>query len=90
LAGLPGGGKPDFNNPVDYLPRLNDPWYLHHLRHMGIVLGAGEWDVCLDVNLGFSRLLDAKDIPHRLDVRRRAKHDWPLWWDIFPRYLNKL
>jgi hypothetical protein len=22
--------------------------------------------------------------------RRWAKHDWPLWWDMFPRYLTKL
>jgi esterase/lipase superfamily enzyme len=79
-----------FNNPVDYLPGLDDPWYLHHLRQMGIVLGAGEWDVCLDANDGFSQLLDAKDIPHWLDVWRWAKHDWPLWWDMFPRYLAKL
>ena len=39
---------------------------------------------------GFSRLLDAKGISHWLDVWRWAKHDWPLWWDMFPRYLTKL
>jgi len=39
---------------------------------------------------GVARLLDAKDIPHWLDVWRWAKHDWPLWWDMFPRYLAKL
>jgi hypothetical protein len=37
-----------------------------------------------------SRMFDAKDIPHWLDVWRWAKHDWPLWWDMFPRYLAKL
>jgi esterase/lipase superfamily enzyme len=24
------------------------------------------------------------------DVWRWAKHDWPLWWDMFPRYFAKL
>ncbi len=36
------------------------------------------------------RLLDAKGIAHWLDVWRWAKHDWPLWWDMLPRYLAKL
>jgi esterase/lipase superfamily enzyme len=35
-------------------------------------------------------LLDAKGISHWLDVWRWAKHDWPPWWDMFPRYLSKL
>jgi esterase/lipase superfamily enzyme len=79
-----------FNNPVDYLPGLSDPWYLHHLRNMGIVLGVGEWDICLDANLGMSHLLDGLGITNWLDVRLWAKHDWPLWWEMFPRYLAKL
>jgi esterase/lipase superfamily enzyme len=79
-----------FNNPVDYVQGLNDPWYLHHLRNMGIVLGAGEWDICLAANESFSRLLDGKGISHWFDLWRWAKHDWPLWRDMFPRYLSKL
>jgi esterase/lipase superfamily enzyme len=47
-------------------------------------------DITLEANLGFSRQLDAKGIPHWLDVWRWAKHDWPLWRDMFPRYLEKL
>ena len=57
---------------------------------MGIVLGVGEWDICLDANLGMSRLLDVLGITNWLDVRLWAKHDWPLWWEMFPRYLAKL
>jgi esterase/lipase superfamily enzyme len=34
--------------------------------------------------------LDAKGISHWLDVWRWAKHDWSLWWDMFPRYLAKI
>jgi esterase/lipase superfamily enzyme len=79
-----------FNNPVDYLPGLEDPWFLHHIRRMGIVLGVGEWDICLEANQGLSRLLDGRGIPNWLDVWRWAKHDWPMWRDMFPRYLEKL
>jgi esterase/lipase superfamily enzyme len=79
-----------FNNPVDYLPGLDDPWFLHHLGHMGIVLGAGEWDICLAANQDFSRQLDARGIRHWFDLWRWAKHDWPLWRDMFPRYLAQL
>jgi esterase/lipase superfamily enzyme len=79
-----------FNNPVDYLPGLGDHWHLGHLRNMGIVLGVGEWDVCLTANQDFSLLLDGKGISHWLDLWRWAKHDWPLWRDMFPRYLEKL
>ncbi|HVT59409.1 MAG TPA: alpha/beta hydrolase-fold protein [Thermoanaerobaculia bacterium] len=79
-----------FNNPVDYLPGLHDPWHLGHLRQMGIVLGVGEWDICLEPNLALSRLLESKGLVHWLDLWRWAKHDWPLWRDMFPRYLSRL
>ena len=35
-----------FNNPVDFLPGANHP----DLWNMKIVLGVGEWDICLDAN----------------------------------------
>jgi esterase/lipase superfamily enzyme len=79
-----------FNNPVDYMPGLSDPWYLERLRSMAIVLGVGEWDICLQENQTFSTLLDGKGIRHWFDFWRWAKHDWPLWRDMFPRYLARL
>lgn len=79
-----------FNNPLDYLPNLSDPWYLEHLRKMGIVLGTGELDFCRDENVRLSHVLNLKDIAHWLDVRRGADHDWPWWREMFPRYLSKI
>ncbi|MDP9122545.1 MAG: alpha/beta hydrolase-fold protein [Acidobacteriota bacterium] len=79
-----------FNNPVDSLPGLGDPWYLHHLRHMGIVLGTARWDICLEANLTLSGIFHAKSIAHWLDVRGEVRHDWPLWWEMFPEYLSRL
>ncbi|MBI3122811.1 MAG: esterase family protein [Ignavibacteriales bacterium] len=79
-----------FNNPADYLPNLNDAWYLEHINKMGIVLGTGEWDICLDENKRLSQILSAKGINHWLDVRPGTGHDWNWWREMFPEYLSKI
>lgn len=73
-----------FCNPVDYMPNNNHP----DLWKMKIALGAGEWDICLDANRRMSEILSRKGIPHWFDLRRWAKHDWPIWRDMFPHYLS--
>lgn len=75
-----------FNNPVDYMPGNNHP----DLWKMNIVLGAGEWDICLEANQKMSAILNSKGINHWFDFRRWAKHDWPLWREMFPHYLSLL
>ena len=75
-----------FNNPVDYVPGLSDP----EIWKMKIVLGVGEWDVCLDANQEMSEMLNRKNISHWYDFRRWAKHDWPLWLNMLPDYLHQL
>jgi esterase/lipase superfamily enzyme len=79
-----------FNNPIDYMPGLNDPWYLDRIRQMGIVLGTGEWDFCLDDNIRLSNALNSKGIGHWLDLRSQTGHDWPWWREMFPHYLTKI
>lgn len=73
-----------FHNPVDYLPGSSHP----ELWNMNIVLGVGEWDICLDANQRLSHILNSKNISHWYDLRRWAKHDWPIWRDMFPHYLS--
>jgi esterase/lipase superfamily enzyme len=73
-----------FNNPVDYMPGNNNP----ALWQMKIVLGVGEWDICLDANNRMHSILNSKGIEHWYDVRKWAEHDWPLWRDMFPHYLS--
>lgn len=73
-----------FNNPVDYLPDNNHP----DLWQMKIVLGVGEWDICLEANKTMHEILEKKGIEHWYDVRKWAEHDWPLWRDMFPNYLS--
>ncbi len=75
-----------FNNPVDYISGNNHP----DLWNMKIVLGYGDWDICKDANLHMSYLLSQKNVPHWLDEYKWAEHDWPLWRQMFPKYLSLL
>jgi esterase/lipase superfamily enzyme len=69
-----------FNNPVDYLSQMSDPWFLDHYQRMKIILAAGDWDICLGDNYRMAQILGTKGIPHWLDVwGGNQKHDWPLW-----------
>lgn len=76
-----------FNNPIDYLPGLEGP-YLEHLRRMGIVLGAGERDLCRDATQNLSLILSEKGIGHWFDLWPDADHDWSSWRAALPSYLS--
>lgn len=75
-----------FTNPVDYMPNNHHP----DLWQMNIVLGVGEWDICLDANRRMADILNHKGINYWFDFRRWAKHDWPIWRAMFPHYLSTL
>jgi esterase/lipase superfamily enzyme len=78
-----------FNNPMDYMPNLTDEWYMSQLRQMKIILGTGEWDMCLDSNIKLSNILNGKSIPHWLDVwGDHTGHDWPWWRQMIVKYLG--
>lgn len=79
-----------FNNPPDYLPNLNDNWYLDKFRQMTIILGTGENDESKNENIRLSNILNSKEIPHWLDIRPNAGHDWRWWREMFPQYLEKI
>ncbi len=70
-----------YNCPPDFLPNLNNPWFLDRIRRMRIVLATGETDICLEENRRLSGIMTAKSLPHDLDVwGDGAGHDWP-WWE---------
>lgn len=72
-----------FNNPPDFLPGLDDP----RLKEIGIILGTGTRDMCMQANVSMSEMLNQKGIAHLLDIQQEAEHDWPVWREMFPRYL---
>lgn len=57
---------------------------------MGIMLGTGDQDMCLDENIHLANILNAKGIAHWLDIRQGAGHDWNWWRGMFPDYLAKI
>lgn len=75
-----------FHNPVDYLPGADHP----DLWKLKIVLGTSDRDICRSYNERLSEILNKKGIPHWLDIRPNADHDWPIWREMFPDYLSKL
>ncbi len=81
-----------FNNPVDYLANLNDPWQLGHLAtcDIHITTGTGPWE-----NSGpsyrLSEILASKGIDHHLDNwGPQGGHDWPYWKHQMREYLGRL
>lgn len=83
-----------FNNPVEYLPRLDDGHHLPTLRHGGrriiIFTGQGAYEAP-DRSRQLSGILSEKGIPHWLDVwGHDVNHDWPWWRQAMPYYFNRL
>jgi esterase/lipase superfamily enzyme len=81
-----------FNNPVDYLPNLNDPWVYEHLAScdIHIATGHGPWE-----NSGpsyhLSSILSRKGIRHHLDDWGPVGgHDWAYWKHQMREYLAGL
>jgi esterase/lipase superfamily enzyme len=76
-----------FNCPTDYLPQMNDDWFLSRYRQMKIVLATGEWDMCMDQNIKMSNIMNAKNIPNWLDIwGDQTFHDWPWWLRMAEKY----
>lgn len=75
-----------YNNPVDFLPGNNHP----DLWNMKIILGTSDWDICLESNQKLAKILSDKNIPFWFDERKWAKHDWPIWREMFPHYLSEI
>lgn len=75
-----------FNNPPDYLANASGD-QLNRYRQMKIILGTSDWDMCLDANVKMGTILQAKGIPHWLDIYGdNSKHDWPLWQRMAQKY----
>ncbi len=80
-----------FNSPMEYLPGLNDEYLLPRIRsskHIHILTGSGDWETP-DASRRFSAMLNAKEIPHELDVwGPDMPHDWTTWRAMLPYYLE--
>jgi len=70
-----------YNSPIDFVPNLNDDWYLSRMRQQDIILAVGSEDICLASTQLLSEVLWKKGVPNNLDVWGGAWHDWP-WWKL--------
>ena len=81
-----------FNNPVDYLPKLEDEGILNLLRakqHIHILTGQGNYENP-DNSRQLSGMLASKGIPHNLDIwGYDMPHDWPTWRAMLPYYIGE-
>ena len=70
-----------FNNPVDYVASLSDPWYLQQLAGCDIrlVTGNGPWEDS-GPTYRMAEVLRSRGIPHSVDDwGPDGGHDWPFW-----------
>jgi esterase/lipase superfamily enzyme len=83
-----------FNNPVEYLPRLDDNYHLPTLRNGGrsiiVFSGQGAYEAPAR-SRQLSDILSSKRIPHWLDIwGHDVDHDWPWWRKAVPHYFGRL
>jgi esterase/lipase superfamily enzyme len=83
-----------FNSPLQYLPNLDDPWYLDRLRtaSIAVVVGQGAWeDEMVEDTRELERQFRDKGIPAIVDYwGHDVNHDWPWWRVMLPHYLERL
>jgi esterase/lipase superfamily enzyme len=78
-----------FNNPVDYVANLSDPWTLEQLAtcEIRIATGSGPWEKA-DEAYRMSQVLWSRGIRHHLDDwGPMGGHDWPYWQHQMHEYL---
>jgi len=79
-----------FNNPVDYLANLSDPWALGHLAtcDIHVATGHGPWEKSEEAHR-LSSILWSRGIRHHLDDwGPMGGHDWPYWKHQMREYLR--
>ncbi len=76
-----------FITPNHYLPNLNDPGFLNHIRSMQITLAVGEHDPFHESNRVLSNALADKDVPHHLAIWPGEAHRARYWREMVTHYL---
>ncbi len=70
-----------YNNPVDYVPQLSDPWYFRWYNERSVLwMFCGEHDICRQGNDNFHGLLEAKGIRHWYDLWDAPADHNEFWW----------
>jgi esterase/lipase superfamily enzyme len=81
-----------FNNPVDYVAGLSDPWCLDELAKddIRLVTGTGPWED-RGPSYQLSEVLSARGIRHSVDDwGLDGGHEWPFWKRQMNDYVSRL
>jgi len=81
-----------FNNPVDYVAGLSDPWYLGELAQddIRLVTGTGPWEDA-GPTYRLSEVLSSRGIRHSVDDwGPDGGHEWPYWKRQMNEYVSRL
>ena len=81
-----------FNNPVDYMSSLSDPWYLGNLASCDVrlVTGSGPFE---DSGPAYrlAEIMRSRGLPVSLDDwGAEGGHDWPYWKRQMDLYIGRL
>lgn len=79
-----------FNNPVDYVANMSDPWVLGQLGscEIRLITGCGPFEKS-GPTYQLSDALRARGIPHQVDDwGPKGGHDWPYWHHQMWTYVN--
>jgi len=76
-----------YNNPVQFIPNLNDEKILTELRRMEFILAIGQDDAFLENNKYFSDILWRKGIVNKLYVWDEEAHKARYWRKMVQLYL---
>lgn len=82
-----------YNDPLMYLPNLNDEHVLQRMRDnlLIIVSGQGAWEDWLGEAREMAGHLAKRNVPHLLDIwGYDVNHDWPWWKRQIVYHLEKL
>jgi len=78
-----------FNNPIEYIPNLEDEELLKQIRgtRITIVTGQGNYENP-DMSKEMAGILEAKNIPANLDLwGEDIPHDWPSWEKMLKHFI---
>jgi esterase/lipase superfamily enzyme len=83
-----------YNSPLNYLPQLEDSWYLEQYRSSKIIIcsGRGAWEEEMIADAeALGQILQEKQIPCWIDLwGADVNHDWPWWQKQLPYFLSHL
>lgn len=76
-----------YHTPNHFLPNLEDPSQLQHLRQMEMIFTIGKEDPFINNNQQLSDILTRKDIPHHLHLWDDRAHSGYYWRKMAKLYL---